>query len=359
MRVRICTPIRSRMGYAELGRILVNQLVQAGHAVTVREMDIGTEDGDYGQLGAQAQRLVGDDAGAEVNIINMLPILYDANRLEGARNIGYSMFEADRIPADWVDACNRMDAIWVPSQWVAGVYRASGVEVPIHVVGIDAAPTPVAVPAEGPLRLLSVFQWSARKNPTGLLRAFCAAFDGDKDVVLTLKVHRQTDAAASREFVNHAIGQRLSRLRPRHSLPRIEIATDNFSDAQMRELQASCHAFVSLAHGEGWGLGAWDATLAGKPVIHTAWSSPVEFVHPQGLVAASTSPVYGMSDFVPFYDQGMNWGEPRLDDAITKLRDLRANYDRWSRTSREHRNVMNNRYSLERRIEQLQAALAG
>jgi hypothetical protein len=358
MRVRFCSPIRSRMGFAELGRVLVNQLVQAGHQVTVKELDVQGMPGDYGPLGAQAERLLGDDPDAEVNIVNMLPALFEPNRLPGARNIGYSMWEADRLPDDWVTACNAMDAIWVPSEWSVGVYRASGVTVPLHVVGVDAAPTPVGLPANGgPLRLLSIFQWSARKNPTGLLRAYWSAFDGADDVVLTLKVHRKNDPVASREFVNNSIAQLAGRLRARRGLPRVEIATDNFSEAQMRELHATCHAYVSLAHGEGWGLGAWEATLAGKPVIHTGWSSPVEFVHPQGLVEASTSPTFGMQEFVPFYDQTMNWGEPRLDDAIAKLRDLRANYDRWFRTSREHRNVINNRYSLERRVAQLQAAL--
>jgi glycosyltransferase involved in cell wall biosynthesis len=357
MRVRFCSPIRSRMGYAELGRILINQLVRAGHQVTVKELDIGSTPGDYGPLGAQAERLLGDDPGAQVNIVNMLPLMYAEHRLPGAINIGYSMWEADRLPDDWVTACNAMDAIWLPSQWSVGLYRDSGVTVPLHVVGVDAAPTPVGVPVEGPMRLLSVFQWSARKNPAGLLRAYCAAFDGDEGVTLTLKVHRQADPIASRQFVTHAISQLASRVRPRKALPRIEIATDVFSEEEMRQLHAGCHAYVSLSHGEGWGLGAWEATLAGKPVIHTGWSSPVEFVHPQGLVASSTSPTYGMQDFVPFYDQSMNWGEPHLDDAIAKLRDLRTNYDRWLRTSREHRNVINNRYSLDRRIEQLQAAL--
>ena len=89
----------------------------------------------------------------------------------------------------------------------------------------------------------------------------------------------------------------------------------------------------------------------------SGWSSPTEFVHPQGLVESHGSPPYGMQDFVPLYDQGMLWGEPHLDDAIARLRDLRANYDRWFRTSREHRNVINNRYSLERRVAQVQAAL--
>ena len=195
------------------------------------------------------------------------------------------------------------------------------------------------------------------ETPIGLLRAYCAAFDGANDTVLTLKVHRHNDPAASRDFVQKAISQSLSRCRPRRGLPRIEIATENYSAAQMQQLHASSHAFISLSHGEGWGLPAWEATLAGKPVIHTGWSAPVEFVHEQGLVKSSVSPTYGMEEFVPYYDVGMNWGEPALDDAIAKLRDLHDNYGRWFRTAREHRNVIGNRYSLDRRIEQIQRAL--
>ena len=357
MRVRVCSPIRSRTGRAEFGRILVNQLVQAGHQVTVKAADAETPTGDYGALGAQAERLRGDDTGAQINLVNAPPQQFAAQRLEGAVNIGFSAWPVDRLAEDAVAACNAMDAIWVPSQWSLEVHRRSGVTVPVQVVGADAAPTPVGVPAGGPMRLLSVVEWSARRNPVGLLRAYCAAFDGASNVVLTLKAHRAADTGSSQEFVNAAIARVLRRVTPRRGLPRIEIATDLFSEAQMRHLHGSCHAYVSLSHGESWGLGAWDATLAGKPVVHTGWSAPMEYLHPQGLVAASTSPVFGMKDAGPGYDQSMNWGEPHLDDAIARLRDLRTDYDRWLRASREHRNVINNRYSLERRIEQLQAAL--
>lgn len=357
MKVRFCSPIRSNMGYAELGRIVINQLVQAGHDVAVFEIPVPAVNIDYGALGAQAERLLRDEADAEVNIVNMIPPLFETFRLPGARNIGYSMFEADRLPDDWVHACNRMDAIWVPSEWVRGMFIASGVTVPVSVVGPDAAPTPVAQPAAGPFRLLSMFQWSGRKNPINLLRAYCAAFDGKTDTVLTLKVHRHTDPEHSREFVQNAIRQSLSRVRPRRGLPRIEIATEHYSTARIQQLHADSHVFVSLSHGEGWGLPAWEATLAGKPVIHTDWSSPCEFVHRQGLVASNLSPIYGMEEFVPFYDMGMNWAEPHLDDAIAKMRDAYSNYAGWFRASREHRNIVNNRYSMERRLEMLRSAL--
>jgi hypothetical protein len=38
------------------------------------------------------------------------------------------MFEADRLPMDWVRACNQMDELWVPSRFNAEVFASSGVE---------------------------------------------------------------------------------------------------------------------------------------------------------------------------------------------------------------------------------------
>lgn len=346
------------MGYAELGRIVINQLVHAGFDVTVVEIPLKGSAADYGELGAQAERLIGEADSADVNIVNMIPPRFERYRLPGARNIGYTMFESDRVPTQWVAQCNLMDALWVPAEWVRDVFAASGVTVPISVVGVDAIRRPaVPPPADGPFRLLSIFQWSARKNPVNLIRAYCAAFDGNEDTVLTLKTHRGMDPAENASFVRSAVNQCLSLSKARRAMPRIEVATDFFSSAQIQKLHAQSHAYVSLAHAEGWGLPAWEATLAGKPVIHTGWSAPTEFVHEQGLLKYNLSPIYGMDDFVPFYDIGMNWAEPHLDDAVARLRDLYANYAEWTRNSLAQRELVNDRFSLERRVEQVRAAI--
>ncbi len=357
MKIRFCSPVRSNTGYAEMGRILINQLVKAGLEVSVLEIPVQVSDGDFGELGAQALRLIGNADSAEVNIVNMIPPLFEQYRLAGVRNIGFTMFESDRIPDAWVAQCNRMDALWVPSEWVRGIFISSGVTVPVSVVGVDAIPLQVVAPPAGPFRLLSIFEWSARKNPINLIRAYCAAFDGNTETVLTLKAHRDNDPAKSAVFVRNAVNFSMSRCKPRRAMPRIEIATELYSNAQIRQLHAESHAYVSLSHAEGWGLPAWEATLAGKPVIHTGWSSPNEFVHPQGQLKYSMSPVFGMEEFVSFYDMGMNWAEPHLDDAVAKLRDVHSNYAAWTRNSLAHREAINDRYSLERRIGQVKAAL--
>lgn len=42
MKVRFCSPVKSHMGYAELGRIVINQLAAAGFEVSVVEIPIQT-----------------------------------------------------------------------------------------------------------------------------------------------------------------------------------------------------------------------------------------------------------------------------------------------------------------------------
>jgi glycosyltransferase involved in cell wall biosynthesis len=359
MKIRFCSPIRSHSGYAELGRILVNQCLRAGHQVGVHEIHVQSSQQDFGPLANQALALLDPMPGAEINVVNMIPPHFERFRLPGAKNIGCTMFESDRLPAAWVASCNAMDAIWVPAQWVREVFIASGVSVPVSVVGVDAvAGDYQPPPAEGLFRLVSVFEWSERKNPIGLLRAWFAAFDGDEGAALTLKVHRHPDPKQTLDFVQAAVAAVAAAIKPARRLPRVDIAPHLLSAAQMGQLHQRSHAYLSLAHSEGWGLPPWEATLAGRPVIHTAWSAPVEFVHPQGLVACNLAPVYGMNEFVSFYEAGMNWADPHLDDAIEKLRALRRDYPAWLETARAHRDTVLQRYSLEARIAQLQAALA-
>jgi glycosyltransferase involved in cell wall biosynthesis len=59
--------------------------------------------------------------------------------LESTVNIGYTMFEASRIPDSWVPFCNCMDRLIVPLGANINVFRLCGVTIPIDVVpiGVD------------------------------------------------------------------------------------------------------------------------------------------------------------------------------------------------------------------------------
>ncbi|MFT3807053.1 hypothetical protein [Arenimonas sp.] len=359
MKVRFCSPVRSHIGYGELGRILVHQLLQAGVDVSVAPIRMGEANLDFGPLGAQAQARTLQVDRVDVNIVSMVPQMFARFRDPAAKNIGYTMFETDRLPPEWVVECNRMDAIWVPSEWGRQSFLASGVSVPIHVVGVHAeAREPALEPVEGPFRLLSMFDWQPRKNPTGLLRAYCAAFHRRKDTVLVLKAgHGGGSAGDSERQLQAAVASICNNIGPAADLPRIELASGLLSSEQVQRMHAGAHAYLSLSHGEGWGLPAWDSALLGKPVLHTGWSAPTEFLPDASCIAYRMAPVYGMHPLMPFHDGSMRWADPDLDDAIDKLRELEANYSVRADAAREHCRGLRERYSLPRRLEQLRAAL--
>lgn len=359
MKVRFCSPVRSHIGYGELGRILVHQLIQAGVDVFVAPIRMGDSNLDFGPLGAQTAARTVPLEKADVNIVSMVPQLFSRFRDPAAKNIGYTMFETDRLPADWIAECNRMDAIWVPSEWGRQCFIDSGVTVPIHVVGVHAeAREPAGPPAPGVFRLLSMFDWQPRKNPVGLIRAYCAAFHRRKDTVLVLKAgHFSGTGAAAEQQLRSALASICGNIGAAADLPRIELATGLLSSEAVHRLHGDAHAYLSLSHGEGWGLPAWDSALLGRPVLHTGWSAPTEFLPEISRIAYRMAPVYGMYPTMPFHDGSMRWAEPDLDDAIDKLRGLESGYAHHVEAAQLNRQDLRERYSLPRRLEQLRAAL--
>ena len=360
MKVRFCSPVRSHIGYGELGRIVVHQLVEAGVDVSVAPIRMGESNLDFGALGAQTQARMVAAERVDVNIVSMVPTMFARFRDPAAKNIGHTMFETDRLPQDWVVECNRMDAIWVPSEWGRAAFAASGVTVPIHVVGVhaDAREPAIEPAADGMFRLLSMFDWQPRKNPVGLLRAYCAAFHRRKDTVLVLKAGFVSGTAQEAEKqLRGAVAAICNNIGAAADMPRIELSTALLSSEGIQRLHAGTHAYLGLSHGEGWGLPAWDSALLGRPVLHTGWSAPPEFLPENSRIAYRMAPVYGMYPIMPFHDGGMRWADPDLDDAIDRLRDLEANYPRHAEAARGNQQELRERYSLPRRLEQLRAAL--
>ena len=195
----------------------------------------------------------------------------------------------------------------------------------------------------------SSFQWGERKNVVGLVRAFCAAFDGNKDVQLIIKSHVMADDTQSQTTIEGGIKQILSSIRLT-AKPDIKLLCSIQSAAEMSKLTAACHAGISLSHGEGWGLPLWESALAGRPVITPNWSAPAEWLGSDYpfLVRSNLSPVYGNdSNMRSFFEPGMNWAEPQLDHAIEIMRAVYKDYDSAQQTAAQKANELFAKYNIE------------
>lgn len=114
-------------------------------------------------------------------------------------------------------------------------------------------------PLTHPYRFYYLGAWNARKNPAGVVRAFCRAFDHSQNVELVI-----ASAGAPDDVCN------LTRLATGVSpdqTPMITFMNARLSDRDIRHLHANNQCFVSATRGESWNLPAFDAMLVGRHII--------------------------------------------------------------------------------------------
>jgi glycosyltransferase involved in cell wall biosynthesis len=78
--------------------------------------------------------------------------------------------------------------------------------------------------------------------------------------------------------------------------PRIAVvAADGIAGRTIDAIHAIGDCYVSLAHGEAWGMAAFDAAALGKPVLLCAFGGPADYLGPDypGLIEYHMEPVSG------------------------------------------------------------------
>ncbi|MCX7915151.1 MAG: glycosyltransferase, partial [Verrucomicrobiae bacterium] len=203
--------------------------------------------------------------------------------------IGRTMFETDRLPADWVTACNRMDEIWVPSRSNVETFTRAGVEPDLlhvipeavdHEVFDPARHDPLPLPNRAAFNFLAIFEWSSRKAWDVLLSAYLREFSAEDDVCLYLRTYLfgQPDDNP-RETLWQLIRDHAATLNLGNKpWPRIELLTEQIPTADLPRLYRAVDCLVAPSRGEGWGRPQHEAMLMGLPVIATNWSAPTEFM---------------------------------------------------------------------------------
>lgn len=205
----------------------------------------------------------------------------------GKVNVNYTMFEADRIPAAWVEAARGHERIVVPCRsslqaWVdSGVPEARLGLCPLGVdaafFGTPAAPLPVHDRSGRAVRdyrhrFLNVADLRPRKNALGLLRAWMLATRRGDDAVLLMKTIATGAALAQLRADLAPTEARLGRTLEQ-AAPVVFIA-DTLPDEALRSLYHTATHYVSFSCGEGWDLPMLEAAAAGLALIaprHTAY----------------------------------------------------------------------------------------
>jgi glycosyltransferase involved in cell wall biosynthesis len=243
-----------------------------------------------------------------------MPELWQQVAENGKQLVGCTVWETDSLPKHWPGLLNRADRILVPSQFNAELCATSGVTRPVHVVPYIKRFTPSdsmrgdgmalrrrsGIPADH-FVFYTISAWDSRKAIDELIDAFACEFSAEDPVALIVKTSRVergtagTERAVGIRELSEQIIAAAAQKTGRRAANVVVFAGDDIGGGIINAIHTAGDAYVSLTHGEGWGLGAFDAATLGKPVIITGWGGQLDYLgrdYP-GLVRYEMAPVTG------------------------------------------------------------------
>ncbi len=307
---------------------------------TIRQLSLKHE--------AEAQAGTKYDISVQVTIPNEFEKLADFN-------VGVTAgIEVDRVSPVWLQKANEMDLLVVPSTHSMQGFTNTAYHAPDgHVLRLDKVPV-VVVPegfdptlfntskAEPLVDLVPDFNFlfvglglnhkmgEDRKNVSHLVKWFCDVFKGRADVGLVLKVGLVNNSLADLEVAKRRVLE-IKSMVGCGELPRIKVVHGRLSDEELSALyrHPKIKAFVSLTHGEGFGLPLLEAAACGLPVLTTDWSGHLDFLRhgDEKTFVPIDHELREIPDSAVWdgvMERGSHWAYPKEADAKLKMRKMVA-----------------------------------
>ena len=284
----------------------------------------------------------------------------------GHYNIGITAaIETTHSPLDWVHGCNRMDLIIVPSEHskkslVDSVYNEAdnntkqliaqhriqkpveilfegfdeedfGTDHVAHITELDAIKEDFA--------FLFVGHWlrgdlgEDRKNVGMMIKTFAMAFKNEKKKpALVLKTSSAGFSVIDRENTILKIKEVLGK---DYGQVPIYLLHGDLSTAEMNGLyeHPKVKSMLNFTKGEGFGRPLLEFSLTGKPILVSNWSGHIDFLK-QGavLLEGELKPVHE-SAADQFLLKESQWFNVNISKALTAMKDVYKNYDKYKKES--------------------------
>jgi glycosyltransferase involved in cell wall biosynthesis len=212
-------------------------------------------------------------------------------------NIGYTAgIETTKVSHQWIQKTNEMDKTIVVSGHSKQIFemteyqavnQQTGEEItlqtntPIEAVGypvksFDNLPD-LNLSLSTAFNFLTVAQFGPRKNLLNTIKWFVEEFRNE-DVGLVVKSNIAKNCLMDRNRIYKDLAGFLRQQGERQC--KVFLLHGDMTDAEMHSLYADpqINAFVSLPHGEGFGLPLFEAAYSGLPVVTTGWSGQLDFL---------------------------------------------------------------------------------
>lgn len=294
------------------------------------------------------------------------PVLVEAE--PGKKVVGITVWETDKLPDHWLGLLEAVHHLVVPCDWNRQIFRECGIATPAHVVPYilpeiptkDRSPVDPLTPdlREDDYVFYSIGTWSPRKGFSDTVQAYLQAFSSSDPVSLVLKTTARDFCRVQKtlDFIQklgavglhlidkkswvHGYKKILERFRARTSdtlarlggtgpgAPRILLFTDDWPRPKIEQLHRRGDCYVSLCHSEGWGLGAFEASGLGKPVIMTGYGGQLDFLPQERayLVDYRMVPAEDISGRSPYF-RDQKWAAPDRDHAVSLMRHVFTNQE--------------------------------
>jgi len=272
----------------------------------------------------------------------------------GKRMIGYTVWETDRLPHHWPFLLEQMDRVLVPCTFNKSVFEKRRLSVPVDVVPhiADAVDPP---PGDPPVKIrpddfvfYCIETWTARKAPWNLIRTFLDTFTSADAVTLVLKTSKWDHYTRRRPWLGpRSVREIVAKLLRRYPNPaRICLVTRELSGDEMLRFLGRSDCYVSLSHGEGWNIGAFDSAAMGKPVILPAFGGPLDYL-PDEMAYLTKYRLAPVRDDLgkPSFTEDQNWAEPDLGHASSLMRHVFEHREEAAARGQQLRRLVREKFS--------------
>jgi len=311
-------------GYGRAARGYLHAL----HAAGIRVSAVDLMKHDRQVRDELVESMVDRGTGGDFHLFHGIPPQWARLAFPLRNAIGMTVWETDRMPAQWRTALSHVMELWLPCDFNVSVFQRD-LRTPIfklpHVVDArqwngEVAPHESALGiSEADFVAYSVFEWQERKGPADVLSVYLEAF---RDVADTLLIIKTNPGAA--KTAEQALASMRTKLR---SNARVSIRAEAWCDAQLEALRRRGDVYLSMHRGEGWCYPLFDAASQGTPVIATAFGGPLEYLTADTASLVRYDLVSVRQPYL-YYHPAMRWAQPDRAAAVAALLDVYRHRDR-------------------------------
>jgi glycosyltransferase involved in cell wall biosynthesis len=215
-------------------------------------------------------------------------------------NIGYTAgIETTKVAPQWLEHSNNMKKLIVVSThsknvFESTVYRATneqtgeeidyGLQVPVDVINYPAKHyddlPELELNLDYDFNFLLISQYGPRKNIANTIKWFISEFK-DEEVGFVIKTNMAKNSLIDRINTEAKFKKILADVQDSDDRKcKIYLLHGDMTDEEIHSLytHSQIKAFVSLPHGEGFGLPLFEAAYSGIPVVTVGWSGQLDFL---------------------------------------------------------------------------------